>query len=85
MIRALRQQFGNLSLMRVADHHGNTRKLGDLFGRTLRITTCNDDPGLRIFAMDTADDLAHLVVRGIGDGAGVQDDELGRRMLSARV
>ena len=50
---------------------------GDFLGRALRVAAGDHDARVGLRAMDAADGLAKLVVGGRGDGAGVQDDEVG--------
>ena len=60
----------------VADDLRDTRESGDLVRRTLRITSCNDDLCLRVFAMGTANGGTGVLVRRSGNGASIQDDNV---------
>ena len=71
---------GDLSqtmLVRVADDERNAVEGGDLLRGTLRIAAGNNDSGSGIRAMDAPDRRPCILIRGRGDGAGVQDDDFG--------
>ena len=51
--------------------------LGQFFRGQFRITAGNDDPGVRIVAQSPAQGLARLSPGAAGDGAGVDDDDVG--------
>ena len=77
IVRAVRDQIGNRILVRIADDQSHAGQSGDFLRRALRVAAGDDDARLGLRAMDAADGLAKLVVGGRGDGAGVQDDEVG--------
>src|SRR5579864_1608181 len=62
--------------MGVADDLRDTGESGDLVRRTLRITSCNDDLCLRVFAMGPADGGPGVLVRHGGNGTSIQDDNV---------
>jgi hypothetical protein len=65
----------NEAFVGVADDPGNALDLGKLFGGTLCITASDENAGRGVVALNTADDLADVLVGGGGDGTGVEDDE----------
>ena len=77
IVRAIGDQIGNRILVRVPDDPGHAGQSRDFLRRTLRVAAGDDDARVGLRAMDAADGLAKLVVGGRGDGAGVQDDEVG--------
>ena len=50
---------------------------GQLLGRALRVAACDQNACLGMVAMDPAHGLAHFVVGGRGNGAGVEHDQAG--------
>ena len=80
-----RHQVGDLRLVRVADHPLHARHRRQFFRRALRIAAGHQDARRRILAMHAADGLPHVVIRRRGDGAGVQNDEIGRGAVFGRV
>ncbi len=77
IVRTVGDQIGDRILVRIADHESHAGESRDFLGRALGVAAGDDDARLGLRAMDAADGLAKLVVGGGGDGAGVQDDEVG--------
>lgn len=63
--------------MRVPDDLRDARQGGQLFGRALGIAAGDHDLCAGIFAVDSADGGAGVLIGGGGDRAGVQDDDFG--------
>ena len=61
--------------MRVPDDLRDARQGGQLFGRALGIAAGDHDLCAGIFAVDSADGGAGVLIGGGGDRAGVQDDD----------
>lgn len=72
------KQFGNVMLMVVAYHVGNAFDAGQRSGFRLSVTAGYDDAGCRILPKRPADELARLKVGKCGDGAGVDDIDVGK-------
>ena len=65
--------FRQLVLMGIPDYQVHAGQCRDLFRRTLRITSRNHDPRLRILPAHAADCGARILVRAIGYRTGIQD------------
>ena len=63
--------------MRITNDPSHTWNSRDFLGSALRVATCDHDARIGLSAVDAADGLTKLVVGCGGDGAGVQDDEIG--------
>ena len=63
--------------MGVADHGGNAGEGGDFLRSALRITSGDDDFCQGILAFNAADGGPRVLIRSVGDGAGVENDEIG--------
>ncbi len=63
-------------LVRVADHCTYARQRGDFFGSALRVASGDDDFGLRVLALYAAYGGAGILIGGVGDGEGVEDDQV---------
>jgi ABC-type uncharacterized transport system permease subunit len=63
--------------VRIADHPLDARHLRQFVGSALRIATRYQNAGVRIFAMHAADGGSRVAIGLRGDGAGIQDHELG--------
>lgn len=74
------QQIRNLRFVRIAHHHPDTRQLGDLFRRALRIATRHQDARFRILAMHTPHRLPHIVVGIRRHGARIENHPIGAFM-----
>ena len=61
----------------VADDIGNAGESGNFFGRALSIAARDKNASGGIGSVDFADGVASLSVSGGGDGAGVQNDDVG--------
>jgi hypothetical protein len=68
--------FCELMFVGVADYAGDTRQRGDFRGGALRITSGNDDLCERILPLRAADCGTRILIRGIGDGASVQNYQI---------
>ncbi len=68
---------GDLMLVRIADDPGHTWQSSYLFWSTLRIAACYQDSGVGIRAMDASNSCAGILISGCGDGASVQDNNIG--------
>ncbi len=73
----LEHDFGELMFVRVADHSGYARQRGDFFGSALGVASGDNNFCQRILALHAANGGAGILIGGIGDGAGIQDDEVG--------
>jgi hypothetical protein len=54
----------------------NTRQRGDLVGTPRRVTTRNDDAGVRVFPGDLTDNLAGTLIRRAGHRARIDNDKI---------
>ena len=72
------EKFGDLGLVGVADYEGNARKGGDFVGGALGVASGYDDSGGGVGGVKFADCVAGLGVCRSGDGAGVEDHDIGR-------
>jgi hypothetical protein len=70
-------QLRNLSLMGITYYPFDAGHSRQLFRRPLGIAAGHQDAGCGVLAMDAAHGLAHVVVGGCGDRAGVEDYEVG--------
>ena len=70
-------QIRDLRLVRVAHHPRHAGHGRQFFGRALRITPCNQNPGRGILTMRAADGVARVFICRRRYRAGVQDDEIG--------
>lgn len=64
-------------LVRITDDPGDSGKRGKFFGSALRVASGGDDARGGILAVNAADGFASFGVGGSGDGAGVEDDDVG--------
>jgi hypothetical protein len=69
--------FGELMFVRVTDYGGYAGQGGDFLGSALGIASGDNNSCQRVLALDAADGGAGVPIGGIGDGAGVQNDEVG--------
>src|SRR6202045_2183546 len=69
--------FAYAMLMRISHHPGHARKRGNFLRGPLGITARHHDLCHGVFAMDTANRGASVLIGGGGDGAGIQDDHVG--------
>ena len=67
--------------MGIADDDGNAIQTGDVFRSALGVTSGNNNAGGRIRRVNLADGIAGLSVGGGRDGAGIEDDDVGRRAI----
>jgi hypothetical protein len=65
-------------LVGIPNYPGDATQLSDLRRGTLRVTARDQNPALRIGAVDAADQLPDFSIRPAGDGAGVQNRHLAR-------
>ena len=70
-------EVGDLRLVRVADHPGDARQRGELFGGALGVTAGDHNARGGILSAEVANGRAGLRVGGSGDRAGVHDDDIG--------
>lgn len=63
-------------LMRIAHYPRHSRERGDLLRRALGIAARYHDSCIWVFAMDTANGGASVLVCGGGDRASIQDDNI---------
>ena len=63
----------------VANYGGYAGECGDFMGSALGITSGDDDFGVWILPLDAADGGAGILIGGGGDGAGVQQNQVGLR------
>ena len=66
-----------MGLVGIADYEGDAGQGSDFFRGALGVAAGDDDAGCGICGMEFADGVAGLGVRGGGDGAGVEDHEVG--------
>ncbi len=71
------EELGNLGFVGIADDEGDTGEGGEFFGGTLGVATGDENTSGGICGMKFADGVAGLRVGGGGDGAGVEDDDVG--------
>jgi len=69
--------------VRVADDCGDTGQRGNFFGRTLCITSGDDDFGQRILPLHPPDGSAGVLIRGTRDRTSIQYDQVGAVRWSA--
>ena len=62
--------------MRIADDQRNAFDRGQFLRGALRVASGDQNARVRVIAVHTAHGLAHLIVGGRGDGAGVEDDQI---------
>ena len=65
----------------IADDEGNSGETGDVLRGALSVTTGDNDASGRIRRVDFANGVAGLSVGGGSDGAGIQDNDVGRRAI----
>src|SRR5260221_7976748 len=70
-------EAGNLGFVGIADNERDAGESGQFFGGALGVTAGDENFGGGILRVDFANGIAGLSVGGGGDGAGVDDDELG--------
>lgn len=70
-------EFSELVFVGVADHAGDAGQGGDFRGGALGVASGDDDFSQRVLALNPADGGAGILIGGMCDGAGVQDDEVG--------
>ncbi len=63
--------------MRIPNHPGDAGQLGELLGGALGVAAGNKDAGVGAAPVDPPDRLAQLIVGGGGDGARIQDHQIG--------
>ena len=71
------EELGNLGFVGIADDEGDAGKSGEFFGGTLGVAAGDNDASRGIGGVEFADGVAGLRVGGGGDGAGVEDDDVG--------
>ena len=76
-----RDQLRDLSLMGITYYPFDAGHSRQLFRRPLGIAAGHQDAGRGVLAMDPAHGLAHVVVGGCGDRAGVENYEVGLSAL----
>ena len=64
-----------LMFMRIADDHVDAGQSRDFFGRSLRVTSRDDNSRFRILASNPPDGRSGVLIGTRGDGAGIQDDD----------
>ncbi len=67
--------------MGIAHDQGNAGETGDFFRGALGVATGDNDASGRIHRVNLADGVASLSVGGGGDGAGIENDDVGRRAI----
>ena len=72
-----RQQAQQIALLLVAENQGDAGDGGKGLGVDLGIAAGDDDAASGMETAGAADEIARLAVGGGGDGAGVDDDQLG--------
>jgi len=63
--------------MGISDDQGDAFDGGEFLGGALGVAAGDEDAGLGMVAMEFANGLAHFIVGGGGDGAGVEHDQAG--------
>jgi hypothetical protein len=66
-----------LGFVGIADYEGDAGKGGDFFGGALGVAAGNKDAGCGIGGVQFANGVASLGVCGGGNGAGVEDHDIG--------
>ena len=77
-------EFRNARLVRIPHHQAHAFERGQFLRRTLRVAAGDQDARARLLAMDAPDHLPHFVIRGRGDGAGVQHHQVGILQIGGR-
>ncbi len=72
MIRRGGHQFRDLRLVGISHHPFDARHGGQFIGCALRVATRHQDAGRGVLAMHAAHGLAHVFIRSLGDGTGIQ-------------
>jgi len=76
--QARAQQIRDDVLVGIPNYPGDAAHLSYLRRGTLRVTACDQNPALRVGAVDAADQLPDFSIRSAGDGASVQNRYLAR-------
>ena len=63
-------------LVRISDHAADSRQSCNFFGRALRVASSDNDFAIRIFAMNTANGGARVLIGRCGHGASIQNHDL---------
>src|SRR5579864_4604014 len=71
--------------MRVSNHETHAWESGDFLGRALRVAAGDHDACVGLRAVDATNGLAKLVVGSGGDGASIEDDQVGVGKFVGRV
>ena len=79
-----RNKIGDLRFMRIADHPLDAGQRRQFFRRALRVAAGDQDAGVAVLAVDAPDGLPHVVIGRGGDGAGVEDHQVGLLALTRR-
>ena len=69
--------MGNLGLVGIADYPGDAGQGSQLFGSALGVAAGYDEANSRVCGVKLADGFAGLGVGRRGDGAGVDDNDVG--------
>jgi hypothetical protein len=77
ILRKFRGKVRKFVLVRIADDETDALEPGDFFGRTLRITSGDDNASCWIATFYAANRSSRILVGGGGDGAGVEHDHFG--------
>ncbi len=72
-------------LMGISDDAAYAGQGGDFFRRALRVAAGHHNTGVRIFAMNTADGGASVLVGSGGHSTGIEDHESGFRGLAGSL
>jgi hypothetical protein len=68
--------FGEAVFVGVADYGSDAGEGGDFFGGALGVASGDENFGVGIVTLEAADGGARVLVGGVSDGAGVEDDEV---------
>jgi len=66
-----------LMLVGIADHGGDAREGGDLFGGALGVASGDDNFGQRVLALHATNGGPRVLIGGGGNRTRIQDDEIG--------
>src|SRR5258705_12380391 len=75
------EEPGDLGFVGIADDKADARESRDFFRCALGVTTGYEDARCRIGSVNFANGIAGLSVSGGGDGAGVENHDVGQRRI----
>ena len=70
-------ESGEVELIVLSEHIIDPFDMGYMVGLELSIAACHDDDSIRVLSVYAVDSLSVFVVGGVGDGAGVDDAQVG--------